>query len=106
MDCFSPPHPLPSFNPSATSRCGGLLPSASADARSSDDVIALFEGPAYLSQLASVGVGLEHLANPANDQTLFAAAVANVPALLANVTAELGKSKSPRVGYTLDLLAM
>ena len=30
-------------NPPATSRCGSLLPSASADPRSSDDVIA-FEG--------------------------------------------------------------
>ena len=29
------------MNPSVTSRCGGLLPSAPADVRSSDDVIAL-----------------------------------------------------------------
>ena len=44
------------------------------------------------------------MANPANDQAVFAASVANVGALLANATAEVGKKKSPRVGYTLDLL--
>ena len=30
----------PLLNPSVVSRCGSLLPSASADARSADDVIA------------------------------------------------------------------
>ena len=43
MNCFAPLRRLlrpPFYNPSVTSRCSTLLPSASADARSSDDVIA------------------------------------------------------------------
>jgi hypothetical protein len=61
-------------------------------------------GPAYLSQLSSVGVGLESMADPTKDASVFASTIANVPALLANATVELGKSKSSRVAYTLDLL--
>lgn len=61
-------------------------------------------GPAYLSQLSAVGVGLEHMADPATDPTVFAAAVANVPTLLASTIAELQKGKSSRIPYTLDLL--
>jgi len=61
-------------------------------------------GPAYLSQLSSVGVGLESMADPAKDPTVFTATVGSVHALLANATAELQKSKSARVPYTLDLL--
>jgi len=60
-------------------------------------------GPAYLSQLSSVGVALEKMADPAGPGG-FGAAVAGAVQLLANATAELGKSKSKRVAYTLDLL--
>ena len=72
-------------------------------------------GPAYLSQLSAVGVLLEKLAGPAaavkTVETTAAAAktfaevVAAVPMLLGNATNELAKSKSPRVPYTLELLA-
>ena len=70
-------------------------------------------GPAYLSQLSAVGVLLEKLAGPATAKTVataaatktFAEVVATIPTLLGNATTELAKSKSPRVAYTLDLLA-
>jgi hypothetical protein len=62
-------------------------------------------GPAFLSQLSSVGVALERLADPTQDPHAFADLVATVPALLANATAEVSKSKSPRVAYAIALLA-
>jgi len=63
-------------------------------------------GPAYLSQLASVGVSLEKLADPQSPAGAFANVVASVPALLANATQELQAIKQPngRVNYTLALL--
>jgi len=63
-------------------------------------------GPAYLSQLSSVGVALEKLADPMSPTHAFGALVAKVPALLANATQELQGIKKPngRVVYTLALL--
>jgi len=63
-------------------------------------------GPAYVSQLSSVGVALEKLADPAAPAGAFGSMVARVPALLANATMELSKMKRPqgRVNYTLALL--
>lgn len=65
-------------------------------------------GPAYLSQLSSVGVALEKLADPAApDKGAFARLVQSVPALLANATAELEakfKKGNGRLNYTLALL--
>ena len=65
-------------------------------------------GPAFLSQLSSIGVALEKLADPSDPGPggVFGAEVAKIPALLANTTAELAKSKSKRVPYTLDLLTL
>ena len=62
-------------------------------------------GPAYLSQLSSVGVGLEKLADPAAAPGAFLAEVQKVPQLLANATEEVKRSKSSRVKYTLSLLS-
>lgn len=62
-------------------------------------------GPAFLSQLSSVGVALERLADPSLDATKFSSMLGSIPALVANATAEVGKAKSPRVPYALALLA-
>merc|ERR1711990_1126953 len=48
-------------------------------------------GPAYLSQLSSVGVHLEYLAGQSSDAN-FSSATAAVPELYANATRELVKS--------------
>ena len=67
-------------------------------------------GPAYLSQLSSVGVALEKLADPADytpgNAAGFTTTLATVPALLANATAEVTKLKQDngRRSYTLALL--
>ena len=50
-------------------------------------------GPAFVSQLASVGDALESLADPSRPKAGFAAMVARVPALLANATEELRSKK-------------
>ena len=59
-----------------------------------------------LSQLSSVGVALERLADP-NLAAGFAPALAKVPALLVNATAEVTTKLKPdngRRNYTLALL--
>lgn len=58
--------------------------------------------PAALSQLSSVGELLAFQAGA--DPAGFAATVANVPAMMANATAETAKNKSPRAAYALGLL--
>ena len=62
-------------------------------------------GPAYASQLSSVGAALESLADPARPTGGFAAMVAKVPALLANTTAELKSKPNARTNYSIALLA-
>lgn len=62
-------------------------------------------GPAYTSQLSSVGVALESLADPARPKGSFAALVARVPELLANATAELRSKPNARTNYSIALLA-
>jgi hypothetical protein len=63
-------------------------------------------GPAYLSQLSSVGVALEKLADPESPEGAFATLVAEVPELLSKAMKELQDIKKPngRVEYTLALL--
>ena len=60
-------------------------------------------GPAYLSQLASTGEALAHLAYI--DPSAFAAAVNNVTTILPLATTDVNKSKSPRASFTAQLLA-
>ena len=62
-------------------------------------------GPAWTSRLSSVGTALESLADPARPKGGFAAAVAAVPGLLANATAELRSKPNGRTNYSLALLA-
>ena len=62
-------------------------------------------GPAWTSELSSVGTALESLADPARPKGGFAAAVAAVPGLLANATAELRSKPNGRTNYSLALLA-
>ena len=65
-------------------------------------------GPAYLSQLSSIGVHLEKLADPATATKMaFAELIATVPALVANTTKELEEKfakGNAMVNYTLALL--
>lgn len=60
-------------------------------------------GPAYLSVLASTGDALSYLAG--TDPNGFANTVASIPTLLVNATNDVKTDNSPRVPYTLALLA-
>ena len=57
MDCFDPRRRGRRSDPAAPSRCGSLLPSASADARSPDDVIIAFRRPALVDNNFIFGSG-------------------------------------------------
>ena len=65
-------------------------------------------GPAFLSQLSSIGIHLEKLADPATAAKMaFTEVIATVPALVANTTKELKEKFAKgngRVNYTLALL--